>query len=164
MRPIMDYRYLNEHSYRDGFPIPSAQELLDQIHGSRYFTTLDVRHGYNNIRIKEEDQWKAAFRTPFGVFKPRVMFFGLSNSPATFVKFMRGILGQQILDRKVVVYMDDLLIFSSMLPEHHRHQQLVLQRLLDNDLFLKLSKCSFNKTSIDYLGFIIKYGQYLWIQ
>ena len=127
MRPIMDYRYLNEHSYRNGFPIPSAQELLDQIHGSRYFTTLDVRHGYNNIRIKEEDQWKAAFRTPFGVFKPRVMFFGLSNSPATFVKFMRGILGQQILDRKVVVYMDDLLIHAPDIPTLIQHEREILE-------------------------------------
>ena len=155
MRPIMDYRYLNEHSYRDGFPIPSAQELLDQIHGSRYFTTLDVRHGYNNIRIKEEDQWKAAFRTPFGVFKPRVMFFGLSNSPATFVKFMRGILGQQILDRKVVVYMDDLLIHAPDIPTLIQHEREILEIFRQEKLYCKPSKCHFHKTEVEFLGHTI---------
>ena len=118
MRPIMDYRYLNEHAYRDGFPIPSAQELLDQIHGSKYFTTLDVRHGYNNIRIKKEDQWKAAFKTPFGVFKPTVMFFGFTNSPATFQAFMNHILKPLIDNGHVIVYMDDILVFTDDLKTH----------------------------------------------
>src|SRR6266702_2277626 len=84
LRPIMDYRPLNSWTVRDTYPLPLINTILEQLQGKKIFTKFDIRWGYNNIRIREEDQWAAAFKTPFGLFQPRVMFFGLTNSPATF--------------------------------------------------------------------------------
>jgi hypothetical protein len=127
--------------------------------GAKYFTKLDVRWGFNNIRIKEGDQWKAAFKTNLGLFEPTVMFFGLCNSPATFQNMMNDILKDEISDGWVIVYMDDILIFSKDKKSLEEMTKRVLQRLRENDLYLKPAKCQFCQTKIEYLGLIIEEGK-----
>jgi hypothetical protein len=127
--------------------------------GAKYFTKFDIRWGYNNVRIKEGDQWKAAFKTNLGLFKPMVMFFGLCNSPATFQGMMNDILKDELNDGWVIVYMDDILIFSKTKDGLEEMTKRVLQRLCENDLYLKPGKCEFCKTKIEYLRLIIEEGK-----
>ena len=159
LRPVQDYRKLNSGTIPNKYPLPLIQELLDKTQHSRFFTKLDVRWGYNNIRIKEGDEWKAAFRTNRGLFEPTVMFFGLTNSPATFQSFMNHIFKDLIDDGHVVVYLDDILIFAETREHHDRLVRQVLQVLRDNKLFLKPEKCSFGQTTLSYLGNIIGNGE-----
>ena len=112
LRPCQDYRYLNKHMVRNAYPLPNINEIMDKLKGAKYFTKFDVRWGYNNIRIRDGDQWKAAFTTNRGLFEPTVMFFGLCNSPATFQAMMDSIFKDMIYENYVIVYMDDVLIFS----------------------------------------------------
>jgi Reverse transcriptase (RNA-dependent DNA polymerase) len=132
---------------------------MDKIKGAKFFTKFDVRWGYNNVRIKAEDQWKAAFKTNRGLFEPTVMFFGMCNSLATFQAMMDSIFSDMIEGRKVIVYMDDILIFAENQEELQEQTKLVLQRPLERDLFLKPKKCEFNKTTMEYLGLIIQEGK-----
>jgi hypothetical protein len=155
LRPCQDYRYLNSHTVRNNYPLPLISELIDKLRGSKVFTKLDLRWGYNNLRIKEGDEWKAAFKTNRGSFEPTVMFFGLSNSPASFQTMMNEILKDLIDQGHVVVYMDDILIFTEDLESHRRITNEVLRLLEANDLFLKPQKCFFEKAEIKYLGLII---------
>uniref|UniRef100_A0A0W0F6Y9 Putative reverse transcriptase-rnase h-integrase n=1 Tax=Moniliophthora roreri TaxID=221103 RepID=A0A0W0F6Y9_MONRR len=112
LRPMQDYRELNKRMVKNMYPLPLISELLDKLKGANVFTKLDLRNGYNNVRIKDRDQWKAAFKMNQGLFKPTVMFFGLSNSPATFQAFMNDILSDFIDEGWCVVYMDNILLFS----------------------------------------------------
>ena len=120
---------------------------------------MDVRWGYNNVRIKEGDEWKAAFRTNRGLFEPLVMFFGLTNSPATFQTMMNDIFQDLISEGVVCVYLDDILIFTETMEEHDRVTRLVLERLRQYKLYLRHDKCEFAQTKIEYLGLIISHGQ-----
>src|SRR6202044_2515306 len=159
LRPCQDYRYLNEHTVKNAYPLPLIGELLDKLKGARRFTKLDIRWGYNNVRIRDGDQWKAAFKTNKGLFEPTVMFFGMCNSPATFQSMMDAIFADMIDDNIVIIYMDDIFIFAPdeiTLTENTRR---VLTRLRDNDLFLKPTKCEFNKTKVEYLGMVIEEGK-----
>jgi hypothetical protein len=121
----------------------------------KYFTKLDIRSGYNNIRIKKGDEWKAAFQTKFGLFEPTVMFFGLCNSPATFQAFMDDIFQVEITENEIIIYMDDILIFARSKEELTRKTRNVLQKLQDNNLCLKPEKCEFEKEQIEFLGMVI---------
>jgi Reverse transcriptase (RNA-dependent DNA polymerase) len=132
---------------------------MDKIKGAKFFTKFNVRWGYNNIRIKAEDRWKAAFKTNQGLFEPTVMFFGMCNSLATFQKMMDSIFSDMIEGQKVIVYMDDILIFAENQEELQERMKQVLQRLREHDLFLKPKKCEFNKTTMEYLGLIIQEGK-----
>ena len=116
LRPCQDFRYLNEHTMKNTYPLPRITELLNKLKGAKYFTKLDVRWGYNNVHIKDGDQWKAAFKTNPGLFEPTVMFFGLCNSPATFQAMMDNIFGDLINDCIIIVYMDDIFIFAKDIP------------------------------------------------
>lgn len=107
LRPVQDYQKLNEMTVKNKYPLPLIQELVDKLKQSKVFTKLDIRWGYNNIRIKECDEWKAAFRTNRGLFEPTVMLFGLTNSPATFQGFMNEIFKDLISEEHVVIYMDN---------------------------------------------------------
>ena len=127
--------------------------------GAKYFTKFDIQWGYNNIRIKEGDQWKAAFKTNIGLFEPTVMFFGLCNSPATFQAMMNDILKDELNDGWVIVYMDDILIYLKTKEGLEEMTKRVLQRLCENDLYLKPGKCEFCKTQIEYLRLIIEEGK-----
>jgi hypothetical protein len=120
---------------------------------------MDVRWGYNNIRMKEGDKWKAAFRTNLGLFEPTVMFFGLTNSPATFQNFMNHIFKTLIYRGVVAIYMDDILVFTKTHEQHRQVIKEVLDILPQNNLFLKPEKCVFERPEVDYLGMIIGHGQ-----
>ena len=111
-------------------------ELVDKLLGARFFTKLDVRWGYNNIRLREGDEWKAAFKTPLGLFEPTVMTFGLCNAPATFQTFMDTQFADLIATGHVVIYLDNILIFATTLNKLIRLTHLVLQRLQELDLYL----------------------------
>ena len=155
LRPVQDYRALNEMTVKNAYPLPLISELIDKLRNAQYFTALDVRWGYNNIRIKEGDEWKAAFITNRGLFEPLVMYFGLCNSPATFQTMMNNLFHIEIAEGVVLVYMDDILIFTVTLEQHHEVVKRVLRILRDNNLTCKLEKCTFQATEIDYLGFKI---------
>jgi hypothetical protein len=160
LRPVQDYRKLNDHTIKNRYPLPLIPDLIAAVRKAALFTKFDVRWGYNNVRIKPGDEWKAAFITPFGLFQPRVMFFGLTNSPATFQAMMNHIFQKEIREGWLVVYMDDLLIATEdNLDFHKQCVRRVLQRLLDHDLYLKLSKCEFHKRRIEYLGVVLEHGQ-----
>jgi hypothetical protein len=114
LRPCQDYRYLNEWTIKNAYPLPLISEIMDKLKGAKYFTKFDVRWGYNNIRIKEGDEWKAAFKTNRGLFEPTVMFFGMCNSPATFQAMMNTVFADLIEEGITIIYMDDILIFTTL--------------------------------------------------
>jgi hypothetical protein len=136
LRPVQDYHPLNDITVKNAAPIPLILELVDKLLGARYFTKLDVRWGYNNIRIREGDEWKTTFKTPRGLYESLVMTFGLCNAPATFQTFMDIQLTDAIATGHVVVYLDDILIFATTLAELEHYTHIVLQHLADLDLFL----------------------------
>jgi Reverse transcriptase (RNA-dependent DNA polymerase) len=159
LRPCQDYRYLNDWTVKNSYPLPLILEIMDKLKGAKYFTKLDVRWGYNNVRIKKGDEWKVAFKTNKGLFEPTVMFFGMCNSPATFQAMMDDIFMTMIDNQLVIVYMDDILIFADTKEELERITKLVLEKLREHDLFLKAKKCKFCQTRIEYLGMIIEEGR-----
>ncbi|GBE80874.1 hypothetical protein SCP_0305940 [Sparassis crispa] len=156
LRPCQDYRYLNEGTIKNAYPLPLITELLDKLKGARYFTKMDLRSGYNNVWIKDGDQWKAAFKTNRGLYEPTVMFFGLCNSPATFQKMMNEIFKDLINEGWMIIYMDDILIFLNDMEEHRQRTLRVLERLKQNDLFVKPEKCTFDSQEVEYFGMIIR--------
>ena len=158
LRPTQDYRQLNDMTVKNRYPLPLIRELIDKLKGAKWFSKLDVQWGYNNVRIKEGDQWKAAFRTNLGLFEPTVMFFGLTNSPATFQMFMNTILKDLIYQGSVIVYLDDILIFSQDIHKHRAIVNEVLHILQENQLCVKPEKCEFEQTSVEYLGVIVESG------
>ena len=136
--------------------------------GCTLFTKMDIRWGYNNIQIKEEDRWKAAFITSQGLFEPNVMFFGLTNSPATFQTMMDTVFRTEIAEGWVTIYMDDIGIHTKPQPgetdeqhrERHRHYvRRILDKLVEHDLYLEPDKCSFKKPEMNYLGVRITPGE-----
>jgi Reverse transcriptase (RNA-dependent DNA polymerase) len=137
LRPCQDYQYSNDWTVKNAYPLPLISKIMDKIKGTKFFTKFDVRWDYNNVRIKAKDQWKAALKTNRGLFKPTVMFFGMCNSPATFQAMMDSIFSDMIEERRVTVYMDDILIFAEKQEELQEKTKQVLQRLREHDLFLK---------------------------
>ena len=140
LRPCQDYRYLNEHTIKNAYPLPLITELLDKLKGARWFTKLDICWGYNNVRIRDGDQWKAAFKTNKGLYEPTVMFFKLCNSPATFQAMMDNIFADMIDESFIIVYMDDIFLFALDKITLAENTKKVLARLQENDLFLKPTK------------------------
>ena len=154
--PVQDYRRLNELTIRNNYPLPLIKELIQQLVSKEWFTKFNIRWGYNNVRIKEGDEWKAAFKTNRGLFEPTVMFFGLTNSLATFQTMMDATFREEIASGDVIIYMDDILIATKgTLKEHQALVTHVLQKLQDNDLFLKPEKCHFHKKQVEYLRVIV---------
>ncbi|ESK80881.1 reverse transcriptase-rnase h-integrase, partial [Moniliophthora roreri MCA 2997] len=158
LRPCQDYRDLNNGTIKNRYPLPLVTDLVDKLKTAKVFMKLDLQNGYNNIWIKDGDQWKAAFKTPRGLFEPTVMFFGLTNSPATFQAFMNDILKDFIDEGWCVVYMDDILIFSDEINIHRLCTRHILERLRENDLYLKPEKCEFEVTKTLFLGMVITPG------
>ena len=142
---------------KNKYPLPLISKLINQLQGAWYFTKLDVCWGFNNVQMKDGDEWKAAFQTNRGLYELLIMFFGLTNSPATFQTMMDGIFEDLISKGVVVVYLDDILIFTKTLEEHRKVVCQVMEILQKNSLTLKPEKCKFKRTSIEYLGVVISH-------
>ena len=154
LRLCVDYRALNNITIKNRYPLPLIPETLDRLNGARCFTKLDLRGAYNLVRIKEGDEWKTAFRTRYGHFECVVMPFGLTNAPAAFQHFMNDIF-RDLLDNTVLIYLDDILIFSDDHSSHEAHVRQVLERLIEHGLYCKAEKCEFAVDSTEFLGFVI---------
>ena len=158
LRFCVDYRALNRLTVKNSYPLPRIDGLLDQVGEAKFFSTIDLRSGYHQMRIAEEDIPKTAFNTRHGHFEYLVVPFGLSNAPAAFMSMMNKVF-HDYNDQFVMVYLDDILVYSNSWDEHMRHLQLVLQRLREHKLYGKLSKCAFGVKEVEYLGFILKAGK-----
>ena len=154
-RMVQDYRYLNSWTIKNNYPLPLISDLIDSIEKKKVFTKMDLMWEYNNIRIKEGDEWKAAFSTPEGSFEPMVMFFGLTNSPATFQAMMNDLLRDLVVEEKVAVFIDNIMVATEIKEEHDEIVEKVLRRLEENDLFVKPEKCVWKVREVGFLEVII---------
>ena len=153
LRMCIDYRALNKVTVRNGYPLPRIDDIFDQLRNAKWFSKIDLRTGYHQIRLSEESIELTAFRTRYGHFEFLVLPFGLTNAPAHFMALMNNIF-KDYLDKFVLAYLDDILIFSPTLEDHARHLRLVLDRLRKFKLYGKLSKCDFARQEVEYLGHI----------
>ncbi|BBG93431.1 transposable element gene, partial [Prunus dulcis] len=154
MRLCVDYRQLNKVTVRNKYPLPRIDDLFDQLRGAKVFSKIDLRSGYHQLRIKEEDVPKTAFRTRYGHYEFLVMPFGLTNAPAAFMDLMNRVF-RRYLDRFVIVFIDDILVYSKSRKAHMKHLELVLKTLRRKKLFAKFSKCQFWLDSVNFLGHVI---------
>ena len=154
LRFCLDYRALNNITIKNRYPLPKIDELLDQLHGARFFTSLDLSSAYHQIPMAPDDIHKTAFRTRYGHYEFTVMPFGLTNAPATCQAVMNDVL-RPYLDKFTSIYLDDCMIWSATEEEHLNHIRLVLEAFAKHNLHLKLSKCSFASTNTKFLGFIV---------
>lgn len=154
LRPCVDFRDVNSGTIPNRYPIPLISEILNRLGKAKVFTKLDLRGAYNLIRIHPGDEWKTAFRTRFGSFEYLVLPFGLCNAPATFQAYIDQCL-REFVDKSVIVYLDDILIFSENEEEHEDHVKQVLAKLLEWRLFCKLEKCRFSVKEVEFLGYIV---------
>jgi transposase InsO family protein len=150
-RVVVDYRGLNELTVKNKYPLPLMDELFDRVHGAKYFTKIDLRSGFHQIRIAEEDIEKTAFRTRYGSFEYLVLPMGLCNAPGTFMQLMNDTF-RDLLDRSVLVFLDDILVFSRTKEEHIAHVREVLTRLRAQKLYAKRSKCELFRDEVEFLG------------
>jgi hypothetical protein len=150
----INYRQLNKATIKNQYPLPRIDDLFDQMKGAMVFSKIDFRSGYHQLRIKEDDVPKTAFKTRFGHYEFTVLPFGLTNAPGVFMSLMNGVFCEY-LDKFIQVFIDDILIYSRMIEEHDEHLRLVLQCLREHKLYGKLSKCSFLSIKIHYLGHVI---------
>jgi len=154
-RMVQDYRYLNEWMVKNNYPLPLILDVLENIGTRKVFTKMDLRWGYNNVRIKERDEWKAAFTMPEGSFKPTVMFFGLTNLPVIFQAMMNKLLRDLINIGKVATFIDDVIIGMETEEGHDEIVVEVIRRLEENDLYVKLEKCRWKVREVGFLGVVI---------
>jgi hypothetical protein len=150
----IDYRQLNKATIKNQYPLPRIDDLFDQMKGATVFSKIDLRSGYHQLRIKEDDIPKTTFKMTFGHYEFTVLPFGLTNAPGVFMSLMNGVF-RKLLDKFVQVFIDDILIYSRTTEEHDEHLRLVLQCLREHKLYGKLSKCSFYQSRIHYLGHVI---------
>lgn len=150
-RVVIDYRALNEVTIKNKYPLPLMDELFDRTQGARYFTSIDLRNGFHQIAIRPEDREKTAFRTRVGHFEYTVLPMGLCNAPGTFMQLMNQTFAD-MLDKSVLCFLDDILIFSRTEEEHMQHLRTVLTRLRDQELYVKPSKCAFLQREVSFLG------------
>ena len=154
LRLCIDYRQLNKVTIKNKYPLPRIDDLFDQLQGAQCFSKVDLRSGYHQLKIKKEDIPKTAFRTRYGHYEFLVMSFGLTNAPAAFMDLMNRVF-RPFLDKFVIVFIDDILIYSKSLEEHGHHLQLVLQKLREHQLYAKFSKCEFWLDKVTFLGHVV---------
>ena len=154
LRMCVDYRPLNSKTRKDAFPLPRIEESLDALSGARWFSTLDLASGYNQVPMAEKDRPKTAFCTPFGLFEFNRMPFGLCNAPSTFQRLMQRMFGDQ-QGQSLLLYLDDIVVYSSSVEQHLQRLEMVLGRLQKEGLKAKLEKCAFFQQEVGYLGHVI---------
>ncbi|KAL0553796.1 hypothetical protein IC582_007700 [Cucumis melo] len=154
MRLCIDYRELNKVTVKNRYPLPRIDDLFDQLQGATVFSKIDLRSGYHQLRIKDEDVPKTAFRSKYGHYEFVVMSFGLTNAPAVFMDLMNRVF-REFLDTFVIVFIDDILIYSKTEAEQEKHLRMVLQTLRDNKLYAKFSKCEFWLKQVSFLGHVV---------
>jgi len=155
-RMVIDYRNLNDQTVKNNYPLLLITDLIDNMRSKRVFTKIDLWWGFNNIRIKEGDEWKEAFTTHMGSFEPTVMFFGITNSPATFQAMMNEILRDMINEGKVAAFVDNVLVGTEMEEGHDEIVEEVLRRLEENNLYVKPEKCAWKVRKIGFLEVVIE--------
>ena len=155
-RMVQDYRYLNKWTIKNNYPLPLISDIVENIGTKKVFTKMDLRQGYNNVWIKEGDEWKVAFTTPKGSFKPIVIFFGLTNSSATFQVMMNELLRDLINIGKVVAFIDNVIVGTEMKEGHDEIVAEIMKRLEENDLYVKLEKCKWKVREVGFLGVVIR--------
>jgi hypothetical protein len=156
-RMCVDYRSLNEVTIKNKYPLPRIEDLFDQMKGASVFSKIDLRSGYHQLKIWESDIPKTTFRTRYGLYEYTMMSFGLTNAPAYFMYVMNKVF-LEYLDKFVVVFIDDILIFSKTMEEHEEYLRLVLEKLRSNQMYGKFSKCEFWLTEVALLGYVISAG------
>ena len=154
LRMCIDFRGLNEQTIKNRYPLPRIDELFDKLQGATVFSGIDLQSAYNQVRLKPEDVPKTAFTTPFGLFEFKVLCFGLTNAPGTFQNIMNDVL-KDVIGKFVLVYLDDIVIYSHSEEEHMLHLKIVLELLRAHKLYAKLSKCKFVQSELKFLGHII---------
>jgi len=154
-RMVQDYQYLNEWTIKNNYLLPLISDVLENIGVKKLFTKMDLWWGYNNVRIKEGDEWKAAFMMLERSFEPTVMFFGLMNSPATFQAMMNELLRDLVNTGKVAVFIDDVIVETEMEEGHDESVAEVIKRLEENDLYVKPEKCKWKVKEVEFLGVVI---------
>ena len=154
-RIVQNYRYLNEWTIKNNYPLLLISDILENIGTKKVFTKMDLRWGYNNMRIKEGDEWKAVFTSQEGSFEPMVMFFGLTNSLATFQAMINKLLRDLINTGKVVAFIDDVIVGMETEEGHDKIVEEVIRRLEENNLYVKLEKCKWKVWEMGFLGVVI---------
>ena len=154
MRMCIDYRELNKLTIKNKYPLPRIDDLFDQLVGATYFSKIDLPSGYHQLKIRNEDVSKTAFRTRYGHYEFLVMPFGLTNAPAAFMDMMNRVCSPY-LDKFVIVFIDDILIYSRSEEEHAHHLRLILELLKQEKLYAKMSKCEFWLREVHFLGHVI---------
>jgi len=154
-RIVQDYRHINQWMIKNRYPLPLIIDILDGVGKRKVFTNLDLRWGYNNVRIKEGDEWKAAFTTHIGAYEPTIMYFGLTNFPATFQTMMNDLFWDLINQRDTATFIDDILVATDTEEGHDELVEKVLKRLEENDLFVKPEKCKWKVREVEFLGVVI---------
>ncbi|GKF43275.1 putative reverse transcriptase domain-containing protein, partial [Tanacetum coccineum] len=150
----IDYRELNKLTVKNCYPLPRIDDLFDQLQGSSVYSKIDLRSGYHQLRVREEDIPKISFRTRYGHYEFQVMPFGLTNAPAVFIDLMHRVC-KPYLDKFVIVFIDDILIYSKNKKEHEEHLKLILELLKKEELYAKFSKCEFWIPKVQFLGHVI---------
>jgi len=158
-RMVIDYRRLNKQTVKNSYPLPLITDLVDSMGNKRVSTKMNLRWGYNNVRNKEGDEWKAAFTTHIGLYEPVVIFFGMTNSPVTFQGMMNEILRDMINEGKVAGFVDDVLIGTETEEGHDELVEEVLRRLEENDLYVKPEKCAWKVQKVNFLGVVMDQGK-----
>ncbi|GJV60525.1 reverse transcriptase domain-containing protein [Tanacetum coccineum] len=154
LRMCIDYRELNKLTVKNRYPLPRIDDLFDQLQGSSVYSKIDLRSGYHQLRVREEDISKTAFRTRYGHYEFQVMPFGLTNAPAVFMDLMNRVC-KPYLDKFVIVFIDDILIYSKNKQEHEEHLKIILELLKKEELYAKFSKCEFWIPKVQFLGHVI---------